>query len=102
MFDTYREDHGGSLTSEQIRFYDEEGYLVLRKFLQDEDLRPAREAMERKVDAIADDLLTHGKVNDLLTERPFDRRLAELFEGLTDEDFLKFGQRLARSRSWLL
>lgn len=92
MLDTYRENHGGCLTSEQIRFYDQEGFLVLREFLLDEDLLPAREAMERKVDSIAKDLLTHGKIHDVLANRPFEYRLAELFADLTDEDFLKFGR----------
>ncbi len=92
MLDTYREDHGGCLTDEQIRFYDVEGYLVLRNFLDDADLRPTIEAMERKVDLIASDLLEHGKITDLMAEQPFDRRLAELFRDLTDEDFLQFGR----------
>ncbi len=92
MLDTYRRNHSGSLTDPQIRFYDAEGYLVLRQYLQEEDLRPAREAMERKVDIIADDLLAHGKIADKLETRPFAYRLAELFADLTDQDFLKFGR----------
>ncbi len=92
MLDTYRENHGGCLSAEQVRFYDEEGYLVVLNFLQDEDLHPARRAMERKVGAIADDLLAHGKVADILAKEPFERRLAELFADLTDDDFLKFGR----------
>ena len=35
----------GSLTPEQLAFYDREGYLVLEHLLSDADLRPAREAM---------------------------------------------------------
>lgn len=92
MLDTYRMDHGGSLTDEQIHFYDVEGYLVLRNFLEDRDLRPAREAMEHKVDLIAADLLAHGKISDLMQERPFSHRLADLFRDLTDADFLAFGR----------
>ena len=38
----------GSLTPEQLAFYDREGYLVLEQLLRDADLRPAREAMARK------------------------------------------------------
>lgn len=92
MLDTYREDHGGSLSGDQIRFYDVEGYLVLRGLLTDEDLRPAREAMERKVDVIAAALLAHGKIDDLMAQRPFSHRLADLFRELTDADFLTFGR----------
>lgn len=84
----------GALTAEQLRFYGTEGYLVLPDLLDDEDLRPAREAMTQKVSLIADDLYADGRVADKLEDRPFESRLAELFEGLTDQDFLKYG------RSW--
>jgi ectoine hydroxylase-related dioxygenase (phytanoyl-CoA dioxygenase family) len=40
---------GGSLTQEQKKFYEREGYLVLEHFLSDEELAPAREAMNDKV-----------------------------------------------------
>lgn len=92
MLDTYREVRGGSLTDAQVRFYDEEGYLVLRDFLQEEDLRPAQQAMEHKVDIIAAHLLVHDKIADLREDSPFDLRLAQLFEGLSDQDFLEFGR----------
>ena len=86
--------HGGSLTQEQIEFYDREGYLVLPDLLDDHDLNDAREAMTQKVDQIADRLMGAGLIQDKLEHRPFETRLAELFAGLSDQDFLKFG------RSW--
>jgi ectoine hydroxylase-related dioxygenase (phytanoyl-CoA dioxygenase family) len=86
--------HGGSLTAEQVDFYNRQGYLVLEKLLSDADLAPAREAMTQKVDWIADELVRDGKAPDALRHRPFKYRLAELFAGLTDRDFLKYG------RSW--
>jgi len=46
------------------------------------------------VDMIADELVRGGKVADPLKHRPFRNRLAELFCGLTDQDFLRYG------RSW--
>lgn len=92
MLDTYRQDHGGSLTEEQIRFYDREGYLILRGLLKAEDLRPVQAAMERRVEVIARDLMAHGKIADPLRDRPFKHRLAELFQNLSDTDFLKFGR----------
>jgi hypothetical protein len=82
----------GSLTPAQIEFYREEGYLILPDFLEDEDLAPAREAMMEKVSQIADDLYDCGLITDKLEGRPFDYRLAELFAGLTDQDFLKYGR----------
>jgi ectoine hydroxylase-related dioxygenase (phytanoyl-CoA dioxygenase family) len=87
-------EFGGSLTQEQIQFYNTQGYLVLDRLMTDADLAPVREAMSQKVDQIAAELLCAGKIQDPLKHRPFHYRLAELFAGLTDKDFLQFG------RSW--
>lgn len=85
---------GGSLTAEQVAFYDNEGYLVLPHLLTDADMVPARLAMEQKVCMIADGLLADGLVADRLLDRPFETRLAELFADLSDKEFLRYG------RSW--
>lgn len=80
----------GSLTREQKRFYDREGYLVLPHLLADEDMAPAREAMQQKVSQIADTLFDEGLIPDKLQDWPFKTRLAGLFAGLTDKDFLRW------------
>lgn len=85
---------GGSLSDAQVGFYETEGYLVLPGLLGPEELAPARAAMEQKVSMIAADLLADGLVPDPLLDRPFPSRLAELFAGLSDREFLKYG------RSW--
>ena len=84
----------GSLTPDQVEFYETEGYLVLPHLLSETDLAPAREAMEHKVSMIADGLLADGLITDKLEHLPFRYRLAGLFANLTDKDFLKYG------RSW--
>jgi hypothetical protein len=84
----------GSLTQEQLEFYEREGYLVLPDLLRPEDMRPAREAMEAKVETIAQALLADGLVSQTWVDDPFERRLAHLFEGLSDAQFLRYG------RSW--
>ncbi|MEM7134789.1 MAG: phytanoyl-CoA dioxygenase family protein [Chloroflexota bacterium] len=94
MLDQYRVDHTGSLTDEQIKFYDREGYLVLPDLLDEEDLAPAIEAVCQKVNHIADTLFEDGLITDKLVDRPFEYRLAELFADKTDEEFLVYG------RSW--
>lgn len=94
MLDTYRADHTGSLTDDQINFYDREGYLLLENLLTEDDLAAVKAAMTAKVDQIADELCAAGLVTDKRTASPFETRLAELFAGLTDQDFLRFG------RSW--
>jgi len=83
---------GGSLTAEQVAFYDTEGYLVLPHWLSTADLAPAQAAMEEKVSLIADGLLADGLITDKLAALPFRTRLAALFADLTDQDFLKYGR----------
>jgi ectoine hydroxylase-related dioxygenase (phytanoyl-CoA dioxygenase family) len=82
------------LTNQEIEFYNEEGYIVLDRLLSNEELAPAQEAMTYKVSMIADELFRDGLIGDKLVDRPFKYRLAELFEHLTAEEFLKYG------RSW--
>lgn len=83
---------GGSLTAAQVDFYNTQGYLLIERLLTEDELAPCREAMTQKVDMIAADLLRDGKVKSTLADRPFKYRLAELFAGLTDADFLKYGR----------
>jgi ectoine hydroxylase-related dioxygenase (phytanoyl-CoA dioxygenase family) len=86
--------HTGKLTPDQLSFYDQEGYLVLPGLLDEADMAPVREAMQQKVEQIAQELYQDGLIADLFTGEPFSTRLARLFENLTDQDFLKYG------RSW--
>ncbi|HEX8834196.1 MAG TPA: phytanoyl-CoA dioxygenase family protein [Abditibacteriaceae bacterium] len=81
-----------SLTSEQLAAYDIDGYIVLENFLDDTDMAPPKAAMMEKVDEIANDLFKAGIITDLRLDEPFPTRLARLFDGLSDADFLKWGR----------
>ncbi|MBI3943824.1 MAG: phytanoyl-CoA dioxygenase family protein [Chloroflexi bacterium] len=83
-----------SLTPEQIAYYDREGYLVLPHLLNTDDMAGVIASMQAKVNQIAEDLYAHGLIADKYEHSPFEARLADLFAGLTDADFLKYG------RSW--
>lgn len=85
---------GGSLTDQQRRDYDDLGYVLLDRLLDDNDLAPARLAMTQKVDMIAQELLRDRLITDALSDASFEKRLALLFKDLTAADFLKYG------RSW--
>lgn len=90
----YRTGSGGSLSADQVEFYDREGYLVLDTLLDEADLAPAIEALTQKVDLIANEMLKAGLISETLSHRPFRYRLAELFASRTDKEFLEYG------RSW--
>lgn len=79
----------GSLTKEQLDFYNEEGYLVLPELLTEEDLQAVKQAMSQKVTQIAGELLAAGLITDTLVDTPFPNRLADLFKDLSAEEFLK-------------
>lgn len=82
----------GSLTKQQLEYYDREGYVLLEALLSNDDLQPARASMMHKVDIIADDLFSQGLIKNKCENEPFASRLARLFDGLTDADFLKYGR----------
>ena len=84
----------GSLSAEQIEQYNREGYLVLENLLNENDMAPPRAAMMDKTERIARDLLESGLIENDWADEPFPTRLARLFDGLSDAEFLKFG------RSW--
>jgi hypothetical protein len=85
-----RNGNGGSLSTDQVGAYDEQGYLVLPGLLRDQDLGPARGAMMEKVDEVAHALFEAGLVGDPLEDEPFETRLAALFKSLSGEDFVAF------------
>jgi len=87
-----REQERGSLTHAQIVLYREEGYLVLPHLLTSEEMRPAREAMMEKVEAIAKEMHAEGLIPHRFEAEPFESRLARLFDDLTDQHFLRYGR----------
>ena len=88
----------GSLRPGRVDDYDEQGYLVLPGLLDGDDLAPVRAAMMMKVDLVADQLLAAGRITDPLVGEPFETRLAQLFEGLSAEDFVTFTGQSWRDR----
>lgn len=82
----------GSLTADQVEFYRTEGYLILPNLLTEADMEPARQAMREKVSQIADELFAEGVITDKQEDAPFETRLARIFDGLTDQDFLRYGR----------
>jgi len=89
-----RSPGAGSLTRQQIDFYDREGYLVLEHLLNRKEQQPFRDSVNLRVDEIADDLFRAGLIKDRCESSPFETRLADLFANLTDDDFCRYG------RSW--
>jgi len=81
----------GSLTAEQIKHYNEEGFLVLPELLTDRDMKPARDAMNEKASEIIAKLYDEGLISSKFEESPFESQLAEVFANLSENDFVRFG-----------
>ena len=58
--------------------FDTQGYAIVRGLLDPHTLRSARAGCEALVDGLAARLLADGRVKDVLTDAPFDTRLARL------------------------
>jgi ectoine hydroxylase-related dioxygenase (phytanoyl-CoA dioxygenase family) len=84
----------GSLSRDQVEFYAREGYLVLPRLLDENDLEPIKRALSDKVDEIAAKMVKAGKLTETYAGEPFKTRLARMFEDKNDVEFLEFG------RSW--
>ena len=64
------------LTVEQLRHFDEEGYVIVQQALRDSDLEPVIDEIEAFVDRRADELFAEGLISDLQKHGSFERRLA--------------------------
>lgn len=65
--------------------FDEQGYVILRNFLEPEVLREVRAELEGLVDRCAERLVSEGKVRDPLEREPFETRLIRLYETHMDD-----------------
>lgn len=67
-----------SLTPQQVRQFREEGVLVAESVLREDDLAPVIAGYEGWLERRAEALLGEGKIADLCTDAPFERRFALL------------------------
>ncbi|MCC6445263.1 MAG: phytanoyl-CoA dioxygenase family protein [Armatimonadetes bacterium] len=65
--------------------FNEEGYIVLKGFLDPKDIRDARSAMEGLVDREAEKLMAAGKSEGPLHGEPLETRLLRLYENHMEE-----------------
>lgn len=72
------------LTSEQLAFYREEGYLLLEDVLPPPIFHPLIEEFNESIDQKARELHAAGKLPDLFEHEPFERRLYKITEALDD------------------
>ncbi len=82
------------LSRKQLDLYHENGYLLVKDALCDEDLAPVRAAMMDTVDGIARTLINDGLLSSDYREAPFETRLAKIFADAGVDQAPRFG------RSW--
>jgi ectoine hydroxylase-related dioxygenase (phytanoyl-CoA dioxygenase family) len=72
------------LTDSQVRFFHEEGYLILNDVFTRADLQPLRHEFEARIDRKAHQLYEKGQLPNLHASESFDRRLACIYHDSKD------------------
>src|SRR5688572_25568208 len=78
-------DHGPSATqpivllSEQVQFFQQEGYLIVPKVFDPEDVEPLRQQWHHQINLKAREIKALGKLTRLHDELGFDRQLAAIY-----------------------
>ncbi|WP_179130997.1 phytanoyl-CoA dioxygenase family protein [Candidatus Entotheonella palauensis] len=73
------------LNQQQLRAYEEQGYLLVHDLLPEQDLAPVRQVIADAVDRVAQQLFAADKIQDLHEDAPFSQRLTEIYRGLERE-----------------
>jgi phytanoyl-CoA hydroxylase len=69
-----------TVSSEAIEQFNEQGYLILREFLEPEIIQDVRDEMTMLADEHVRQLVADGKVTRTFDDEPFETRLARVFE----------------------
>ena len=79
-----------SLTQSQVAQYRQDGYLIARGVLTDEDFQPIEQAYDALIDHQAEELLAAGQIQSTHKDQPFSHRLATIARELDDETYGNF------------
>ena len=74
--------------------FDEDGYVILRDFVPIELIDNARVALERIVDALADERVANGNIPHAFKDEPFELRFKKLFENEPESGLIQFTSEL--------
>ena len=66
------------LSPAQVKFFGDEGYLIVKDMFDPGELEPLRGELEERVNRKAQELLDEGKLQRLHADESFDRRLARI------------------------
>ena len=67
-----------ALTPDQLKQYHDDGFLIVRDLFSDDELQPLIDAIDEKVDQLADKLYAGGQIKDRFTNEGFLTRLTKL------------------------
>lgn len=68
----------GRLSDDQLRSFEEDGYLALDELLDDDDLKPIEEEYAALLDGVAASLHAAGRIPDPMRDLPFGERFSGL------------------------
>lgn len=74
------------LNAQQIVYFQEQGYLLLTEAVDPEIYRPLIEEFAAIIDAEAEAAHAAGRLAERFADAPFERRMAQLYQAMTEED----------------
>lgn len=77
-----------ALTNAQIKQFHEQGYILIEKVYEPEDLQPLRDELSKIVEQRARELHAVGLLRNRCDDEPFERRLAKLCAQVEDRSAL--------------
>lgn len=66
------------ISKKQKEFFNENGFLVIEKVLQEKDLQDVIDELNSEIDIRAKQLFSDGELSNLYEDEPFERRLAKI------------------------
>ena len=73
-----------SLTQNELKQFEEDGYVVKPRVFSAADLKPLQDAMNEIVATDAERLKAEGKLENTFPDEPFERRLACIMEASSE------------------
>jgi ectoine hydroxylase-related dioxygenase (phytanoyl-CoA dioxygenase family) len=72
------------LSAEQVAHFNEEGYLIVNDVFEPRELQPLREELTARIDDKINELSRAGKLQNLHTDQPFERRVTRIYRDSRD------------------
>src|SRR5439155_7516448 len=74
----------GRLSKDQVRHFNDEGYLIVNDVFERTALEPLRRELHERIDRKARELLGEGKLANTHSDAPFEKQLTRIYDDNAD------------------